>query len=638
MNLRTKLVIAQLPWAMALLMLGWFALKNMSDLENHILHLLQINYRSVIASHGMKDALERMDAGVLFSLLGNHAVGAQMTRDHGRVFEQAIKMAMNHIENQDERTALQNTMKRWKHFQEDLEPFFDTNQQVFGKEYYMDRLYPAFLEVKGSVDRVMNLNQTAMASKIDQIPVISQRFRGMLQEAVLSGLAASILATFALQGYVLRGIRILSQVSRRLGEGDTLARAYVTGQDEIALLAKEFNNMANALWEYRLSSMGESLRLKNISQAALDAFPEPVLVFNSQGHLSHWNQAADATLDHLQEGAITVTSEEQELPAWWNHVAPALNYVLNNKKVFHPSQTEEAGILHTLQGESHFQVHGHPLFVEDHFDGGVIVMQDVTYRSRMEEMQRDMLATAAHEFRTPLTSLGLSIHLCLNEMAGPVNEKQAELLQTAQGDCQRLENLVNDLLHLSRLNTGKMELVKVPMVVDRLLAKANADKLDHALDKGVYLNVVGVEPAHLVIMADEDRLLQVLNNLLDNAIRHTDIGGTISLAAMLEGDSIVFQVMDSGQGIPPEYQTRIFECFFQIPNQESGSSGLGLSIAQEIVSLHGGRIGVESTPGQGSLFWFALPVEQVGQEASESSGESRMADGAGTASRSISLA
>ena len=242
--------------------------------------------------------------------------------------------------------------------------------------------------------------------------------------------------------------------------------------------------------------------------------------------------------------------------------------------------------------------------------GVTVIFQDVTRLRRYDELKSTLVTTVAHEFRTPLTSLRLAIHLCLEGAAGPLTEKQIDLLEAGRDDCQRLQNTVDELLDLARLQSGRLPLDLEPLAPVRLFKDTIAAFRAAAESRQIHLvsESSGVEDK---VLADRDRILVVLSNLTSNAIRHSPKGGTVTLSARNSANTIRFQVSDAGDGIPKQYQSAIFERFFRIPGSTTSTAGLGLSLAKEIIEAHNGAIGVESDPGRGSTFWFALPTTRA---------------------------
>jgi signal transduction histidine kinase len=378
----------------------------------------------------------------------------------------------------------------------------------------------------------------------------------------------------------------------------------VAGSDEIAGLAAEFNAMADKLAEYRRSSLGDLLQAQQAAQAAIDGLPDPVLILDLSGKAQNLNQAAETVL-RLPPGADAVAGLP---PALREAVERASAHVAAGKGPWQPRGFEDAVRLDLPDGARWFLPRATALHDEaGAVTGAAVVLQDVTRLMRFDELKNDLVATVAHEFRTPLTSLRMAIHLCVEEAAGPLGEKQADLLITARQDCERLQAIVDDLLDLSRIQSGRVELQRLPVRARALLEEAAAAAREAAAGAGLALTVRSGASGEEVL-ADAERMALVLSNLVSNALRHTERGGTVTLSALPTGDRVRFEVADSGEGIPAEYLDRIFDRFFSVPGRRAGGVGLGLYLVREIVAAHGGEVGVRSTPGEGSCFWFTLPL------------------------------
>jgi NtrC-family two-component system sensor histidine kinase KinB len=217
--------------------------------------------------------------------------------------------------------------------------------------------------------------------------------------------------------------------------------------------------------------------------------------------------------------------------------------------------------------------------------------------------------TASHELRTPLTSIGMSIDLLLESAPKKLDAREQQLLSAAHEDLQRLKALVNNLLDLSRIEAGKMEMEFFSQTIPPLLEKVVQSFKVQAEQKGVAFSFSFPEGLPKG-KADANKVSWVLTNLVANALHFTPRGGNIQLSAEAFGPFIQISVRDDGPGIPYEYQSKIFDKFVQVKsNQVLGGSGLGLAICKEIVRAHGGTIWVDSAPGAGSTFHFTLPAE-----------------------------
>ncbi len=381
------------------------------------------------------------------------------------------------------------------------------------------------------------------------------------------------------------------------------------GNDELAQLARDFNAMAGRLAEYRKSSLGELLQAHLSMQAAIDSLTDPVVIFSVAGDLQN-SQSCGAKRSwtrHRSEGA---KEPLKAVDAATRVVLERMrSHVLSGKGAFNPRGFEDAVQLPTLMGDRYFLPRATPVYESRGvIVGATVLLQDVTRLRRFEELKNDVVATVAHEFRTPLTSLRMAVHLCTEEVAGPLTEKQAELLHAAREDCDRLQAMVDDLLDMSRFESGRVELYPLPTPTGVLAESAVEQFKTEAEAKGVRLSADITIP-EVKVLADHERVGHVFSNLIGNALRHTQRDGSVTLAASVANGAVRFTVTDTGKGIPKEYQERIFEKFFQVPESGPKGTGLGLYIAREIVRGHGGDIGVESEPGKGSTFWFTLPRE-----------------------------
>ena len=250
------------------------------------------------------------------------------------------------------------------------------------------------------------------------------------------------------------------------------------------------------------------------------------------------------------------------------------------------------------------------LTIRDHHGdllGAAVVLQDVTPLRLLDEVKSNLVATVSHELKTPLTGVRLAVHLLLEEAAGPLTPKQTELLLDARENSERLLAMVENMLNLARLEQGSRQLDFEPHDPAELLRTAADVVGSRAHDKGIDLVIETSGPLPAVPV-DQVRIQTALNNLLDNAIEHTDRGGRVTLRAEALGDSVVLTVTDNGRGIPPEALPHVFEKFFRVPGRSRREgTGLGLAIVHEIVVAHGGTIACTSAPGQGTTFRLTLP-------------------------------
>ena len=236
---------------------------------------------------------------------------------------------------------------------------------------------------------------------------------------------------------------------------------------------------------------------------------------------------------------------------------------------------------------------------------------DISEQKRAEQMKNEFISTVSHELRTPLTSIKGSLGLALGGVLGTLPPKAVDLLQKALDNTDRLTLLINDILDIEKMQAGRMTFDMKPVRVSALLDKAVSANQGYGERYSVALTVEAGPAAGLTVRGDENRLLQVLSNLISNAIKFSPPQGTVTLACKGESGRVRILVIDRGSGVPLEFQERIFEKFTQADGSSTrskGGTGLGMAIAKTIVEHHGGTIGFDSRPGEGATFFVDFPT------------------------------
>lgn len=248
-----------------------------------------------------------------------------------------------------------------------------------------------------------------------------------------------------------------------------------------------------------------------------------------------------------------------------------------------------------------------PLVDRDELTGAVVVFRDVTQRREVDRMKNEFLSVVSHELRTPLTSIRGSLGLLASGTLGELTPRATSMVGIALTSSERLTRLINDLLDMERIESGTRPMEVTSLDAAYLVAAA-AKQID-GLASSVGVRVT-VGPCAGRVLADEDRIMQTLTNLLGNAIKYSVEGGVVSVDANEEAGSVLFRVQDHGRGIPEDKLESIFERFEQVDSSDArqkGGTGLGLAISRSIVARHGGRIWAESVFGEGTTIAFTLP-------------------------------
>jgi PAS domain S-box-containing protein len=239
--------------------------------------------------------------------------------------------------------------------------------------------------------------------------------------------------------------------------------------------------------------------------------------------------------------------------------------------------------------------------------GAAVTIQDISYLKELDRLKSDFIHTVSHDLRSPLTAILGYTELIMR--TGPLNPNQQEFLRRLQGSIQHITTLVNDLLDLGRLDAG-FDTRREPVHLDNIL-KYSLDIFENQIRQKKIRLVVDVAQNLKVLRANPIRIRQMLDNLIGNAIKYTPVEGSVHVCMSMQGDQIIIRVEDTGVGIPPEEQGRVFEKFYRATNAigRAEGSGLGLAIVKSIVDSHQGRVWVESIVGKGSIFIVLLPAQ-----------------------------
>jgi len=612
-SLRRRILLLLTPLLLIVTIQGAASIWLLYHLAGQIDLILHENFNSVRYMEEMSEALERIDSSFQFAMVGLEAEARKDYEENWKQVEKQYDLEKGNITILPEEAVLVEKLRVLK------EQYSKLGEQFFKlppgdpsrKRIYFDGegkpgLLPVFRELKGVADAIRLLNQENMKKASERAQEVARRSAIGVAIGLLVALSLSGALLWLLVPSLLRRIEVMTRAAKAIGEGQLHRTVPVTGQDELAELARTFNTMTQHLRDYRQSSSARLLRTQQTGQATIDSFPDPVLVIDPEGHVDLANPAARLVL------GVAPRNETGSAIPWQppDTLRQPLTEALTQQKP-HLSTSFDQAITLRLDGADHaFLPQIRP--IRDPYGGtlgAAIVLNDVTRFRILDQLKTDLVSTVSHELKTPLTSIRLALHLLLEESVGPLEPKQAELLLDARDNAEQLLHLIEHLLALARLEQGREALQFAAESPATLLRNVAAAVAARAQDRRI--NVVVEESDHLPAMAvDGMRLNLALMNLMDNALTYTEPGGKITLSAeQVDAEHIRLAVADTGVGIPPEYLPHVFEKFFRVPeNRQPTGTGLGLAIVKEIVAAHRGQVACVSEVGRGTTFYLTLPV------------------------------
>ncbi|MEF3328021.1 ATP-binding protein [Oceanobacillus oncorhynchi] len=415
---------------------------------------------------------------------------------------------------------------------------------------------------------------------------------------LLSGGIAILLTTFFavfLSSRVTAPLIKMREAAYNLTRGEFNTKVPVLTRDEIGDLAIEFNRMGSQLNYHIQALRQEKEQLSSIVSSMADG----VFTLNRDGEIVVINPPAEAYLDNWNYEHKQGEHKERQLPT---KLKDALNEVI----------AEERAVLKesVLQGRNYVMLVT-PLYDESHVRGCVAVIRDMTEERRLDKLRKDFIANVSHELRTPISMLQGYSEAIVDDIAETKEDKN-ELAKIIYEESLRMGRLVNELLDLARMEAGQIQLhvdsVAVQAFVERIVHKFQGIAQDNEVELSLTLDM-----HEQIGEMDADRIEQVLTNLIDNAIRHSEKGGKVEVHALSNSDFLHVEVEDNGSGIPEEDLPFVFERFYKADKsrvkKEKQGTGLGLSIAKNIIEAHQGKIQVRSRLDIGTTFSFEIPMK-----------------------------
>lgn len=471
------------------------------------------------------------------------------------------------------------------------------------KRYYIS-ITPLFSST-GNTNTVVGAVyiRASLESVYDSLNNVTAIFATAALIATVIGLLLAIILSSA----ITRPIDEMKKQTARIAKGDYSGQVHVYGKDELGQLAEAVNNLSVRVEESQEQSESERRRLDSV----LTHMSDGVIATNRRGKVNIINQAACDYLDVNEEDTLG-KSILDVLDIRENYT---LHDLLENQEeiTLDMSADDHDQILHAyfslIQRESGF------------ISGIVCVLRDVTEQEKIDRELRQFVSNVSHELRTPLTSMRSYIE-ALNDGAWKDPEVAPSFLKVTQEETDRMIRMINDLLKLSRMDSGRvrldLELVNLNelfnYVLDRfemMLEKDNNDT--HSTKSKNYTIKRDFTKKDLWVEIDTDKFIQVIDNIMNNAIKYSPNGGVITCRLLETQNHVILSISDQGLGIPKKDLNHVFDRFFRVDKARSraqGGTGLGLAISKEVIEMHHGKIWADSVEGQGTTFYISLPYHE----------------------------
>jgi signal transduction histidine kinase len=456
-----------------------------------------------------------------------------------------------------------------------------------------------------SISNIDSINSTLYEISGVNQKALEQKNKDALEVASNANFWLSILATLVFVSGFTLAVNLPATISgplkqitdgiREISKKNYRKRIQLNTKDEFGAMADAFNSMAEQLYEWEHSNYAQLSFEKSRVDSIISQMDDAVLGLDAEGRILFLNDAA-AGLFNL---------DPQQLSG-----RPATEIARTNDLFDVVLQGSARGPLKIIvNGKEQFFVLNRKSVVREGKQlGDVYSLKNITQFKELDLSKTNLLATISHELKTPISSIKMSAQLLNDDRTGGLNQDQREMVQGISEDAERLLRLTGELLNMTQLETGNIQLrfqhVSAKNIADEAIAAVSMQ----SQQKGIMIQAdVPSDLPH--ILADPEKTALVLVNLLNNAIKYSPERAVIHLNLRQVGKAVSFEVKDEGEGIDPTYQPHIFDRYFKVPGSINRSgTGLGLAISKEFIEAQGGGISVESTPGKGSIFRFELPV------------------------------
>mgnify|MGYP001340732846 CR=1 FL=1 len=460
-------------------------------------------------------------------------------------------------------------------------------------------------EIRKDIFKIMTMNMEAIQRKSE---TAKQSADSAVFWITITGTMCFIIAfllLIKLPSNIADPISELTESIKQVAAMNYSERVDFESHNEFGELAQSFNAMAQQLEEYNDNNLAKLMMEKKRVEALIDKMHDPVIGLDENMQILFANEGASQILGLLNTELTGFSAKDLALK---NDLirelikdidktemvknAKPMEIFANGKESYFEKEVQHISIVPT--GEKTPKLIGH-----------VILLRDVTEYKELDLAKTNFIATVSHEFKTPISSIKMSLQLLENEKVGSLNAEQKNFLESINEDADRLLKTTGELLNISQVESGNIQLSFFPVDPKEILDYAiNATKIQ-AEQKQINFEIDCPEDVSKIV-ADSEKTAWVLTNLISNAIRYSHDNSTIFLMIIETNKHVSFSVKDTGQGIAPQYKDKIFDRYFRVPGTKKEGTGLGLAISKEFIEAQGGQITVDSEFGAGSTFTLTL--------------------------------
>lgn len=599
MTIKNKLYLALSFLTVVILLLGSVGSYYLVRLARVSEAIIKDNYRTL---DYMQFVQQGFDA-IQYNIVKPGPLSLEELNDAKALIHRNIGLQLQNITVAGEKQISQELQDKFEKFTKKLDLFL----QHPDMDYYHSQLSPAIMNMEEQSRIIYKLNEQTM---LDRNETAKDTADQVVVYMSALGIGASIIAflfLFGFPSYIANPIRSFNNAIKEIAKGNYRLKLQVKSNDEFGQLAGSFNFMAAKLEEYENSSLARLLLEKRRLDEIIDQMHEGILGLNEKKEIIFANKRILKLIGWSREALLGKYAPD--IAVHNSLVQDLIADLLIDPRILEEDQFKLVKIFED-EKEKMFSKHvvdilNNPSNKERAMIGHVVILSDVTEFAEKDLAKTQLMATLSHELKTPSAAIELSLNLLKNNKVGALNEEQLALVKTIEENNGRIRNMIREVLDVARIESGVIDLKRVPVNPTALIDQASDQVESFLKDKNI--SIVKEVASNLPdIKVDPHKTVWALNNFLVNAIRFSPANETILIKAERQQTEVIISVVDKGQGISKENQEKIFKKFNRINGITEGT-GLGLAISKEFVEAMGGSIGVHSQEGKGASFWVKFP-------------------------------
>lgn len=582
MNIKTKLRLGFGFLFLVIIGFGGISLYHINQIANRSTVILKDNYKSLTYVNDMRTALDKENG--------------EINTNNAEQFEKTLKLEENNITEKGEKEAVI-----------DLRNAFTILKNSSGSLAQREQ---ALNQIRTQLRSIDEMNMNAIVRKNNEAQKSTEKATVYL--SVTAFVSFLILFTFIVNfpSFIANPLKELLDGIKEISRKNYRQKLEFKGNDEFSELALAFNKMALELRNWDNSNVAKLISEKQRIETIIEQMQDAIIGLNEQQEILFLNKVASELLNLKTE---IVVGQNAEALAQKNDLL---------RKLLFEQAGEEPLKIFANNKESYFTLEGREIIIPNFDDpneqalitsgksaGKVYILKNVTKFKELDEAKTNFIATVSHELKTPLSSIKMSLKLLSDQRVGVMNEEQNQLVNHINEDSERLLKITSELLDLAQVETGNLQLNIIKTnPIEIVNVALDAVRLQAAQKEiALVLNCEGNLP---FVNADVQKTAWVMVNFLSNALRYSAAKSKIIISVDEKDNFITFSVKDFGKGIEEQYQQRLFDRYYQVPTdgQNKSGSGLGLAIAKDFIEAENGKIGLESAVGEGSTFYFTLPI------------------------------